>query len=209
MLGSGPRWRLGIKAKLYGAAVLSIIAVVMLSAASIHFARLTDSAADRFYYEGFEGVESSTQLHGLLEQHRRIVESAPAEVDRERLDASRRAMIERNGQLDTLLSNLVLRKSDSKIDAIESELVKKMPELVRAGQEVISYAYDFAHDKAVDAATAYAATADEFERLIGDYRKRQLALAHEDVLRLSQNARQLSLQLLPDWLRYSQEHFGA
>src|SRR5882762_879284 len=109
MFGSEPRWRPGIKAKLYGAALLSIIAVVVLSVASFHFARVTDAAADRFYYEGFEGVESSTRLHALLEQHRRIVESAPAEVDRERLDASRRAMVERNGQLDKLLSALLER----------------------------------------------------------------------------------------------------
>jgi diguanylate cyclase (GGDEF)-like protein len=196
MFGTGPRWRPGIKAKLYGAAVLSIIAVVMLSVASIHFARLTDIAADRFYYEGFEGVENSTRLHALLEQHRRIVESAPAEVDRERLDASRRSMGERNGQLDKLLSDLVERKSDPTIDAIESELAKKTPELMAAGEEVISYAYDFAHDKAVEAAIAYAATADEFERLLGDYRRRQLTLAHAAVLNLSQNARQLSLWVI-------------
>ena len=67
-----PRWRLGIKAKLYCAAVLSTISVAVLSVASFHFARITDIEADRLYHEGFEGVESSTQLHSLLEQHRRI-----------------------------------------------------------------------------------------------------------------------------------------
>jgi diguanylate cyclase (GGDEF)-like protein len=192
------KWRIGIRAKLYCAAVLSTIAVAVLTVASFHFARVTDVAADRLYHEGFEGVENSTQLQSLLEQHRRIVESAPAEVDRKHLEASQRAMIEKSSQLSTLLKDLVVRVSDPKVDAIETEMAAKLPKLIERAQNVLFYATNFAQDKAIDSATEYARTADEFEQLIRDYRARRMSLADAAVLTLSESARTLTL-----WVSFS------
>src|SRR5919198_2691878 len=94
-----PLRRGGVSAKLYCLAFLSIIAVGALAAASIYFAKTTEFAAQRLYSDGFVGVVSSTRLELLLERHRRIVESTPAEVDRARLDQNRAELDEIAGKL--------------------------------------------------------------------------------------------------------------
>src|ERR1017187_6355832 len=100
------KWRLGIRTKLYCVAIFSAFSVALLAAASFHFARTTSVAADRLYHDGFEGVESFAQLESLLEQHRRLVESAPAEVDRQVLEVSQRDMIRKSAQLTRFISDI-------------------------------------------------------------------------------------------------------
>src|SRR3954452_16520071 len=78
-----------IAAKLYCFAFLSLLAVGSLAIASIYFSRATESAAHRLYGDSFIGVLNSTRLELLLANHRRIVESMPPEVDRDRLHADR------------------------------------------------------------------------------------------------------------------------
>src|SRR5580692_8878525 len=100
------RRSLGIKAKLYCVAILSALSVAILAASSLYYARTTSAAADRLYHDGFEGIQSFAQLESLLEQHRRLVESAPAEVDRKQLEVSQREMIQKSTQLTTLIGEL-------------------------------------------------------------------------------------------------------
>jgi diguanylate cyclase (GGDEF)-like protein len=180
---------LGIKAKLYCVAIFSAMSVALLAAASLYYAHTTSVAADRLYHDGFEGIQSFAQLESLLEQHRRLVESAPAEVDRKQLEASQRAMIQKSTQLTNLISELKHPAGDG--DTTEVELARKMPELIETGQDVLFYAHNFAQDKAVEAADEYAKVADEFETLIRQYRSRRMSIADEAVLSLSQSARAL------------------
>ena len=53
------------------------------------FPATTENAARHLYGDSFLGVLSSTRLELLLANHRRIVESMPPEVDRDRLQADR------------------------------------------------------------------------------------------------------------------------
>src|ERR1700730_10096566 len=98
--------RLNLSTKLYCVAILSIIATSGLAAASIYFAKTTETAAQRLYGDGFVGVINSTRLELLLEEHRRIVESMPAEVDRERLDHGRTRLNEIGTRLTSLIAEL-------------------------------------------------------------------------------------------------------
>jgi hypothetical protein len=75
-------WQSSLGARLYSFAFLTIFAVGALATASIHFSRSTEQAAHQLYDRGFVRVLNSSRLELLLEQHRRIVESMPAEVDR-------------------------------------------------------------------------------------------------------------------------------
>src|ERR1700692_4646688 len=136
--------RLGIRAKLYCVAIFSIISVALLATASFHFARTTSTAADHLYHDGFEGVESFARLQSLLEQHRRLVESAPAEVDRKRLEVSQHAMIEKSAQLMSLINDLNLRTVAPDSTEIEGELAQIMPTLMESAQDVLFYANNFA-----------------------------------------------------------------
>jgi diguanylate cyclase (GGDEF)-like protein len=176
--------RTGIGTKLNLVAVLSAIAVAVLAIASFHFARVTELAASQLYHDGFEGVESSAQLLSLLEQHRRIVESAPAEVDRTRLTESQRAMIEKGSHLLTLINALKQRPIDPSADLLEEQIAVDIPPLLEAGQDVLFDAYNFAQDKALEQAKEYSRIADGLQRKIQFYRTRRSELAEAAVERL-------------------------
>jgi diguanylate cyclase (GGDEF)-like protein len=184
-------WQLGVAAKLYWLAGLSTAAVVFLAIASIHFARVTETATTQLAQQGFESVENTAQLESLLAQHRQIVESAPAEVDRSRLEISQRNFIAKSIQLSTLLNALKRKSADQTADEIEAQIADETPVLVAAGQEVMFYAYNFAQDKALEAAAAYAKVANDLERKIRQYRIRQVDAANSSVSTLLNSASSL------------------
>ena len=87
-MGGALSWGQRVSTKLLAVAVATTTAVLVLTAAAVHFAKTTETAAERLHLEGFVAVERAASLQTLLEQHRRIVEAAPAEVDRKRLNFS-------------------------------------------------------------------------------------------------------------------------
>lgn len=182
--------------RLFLIGMLSAIAVAVLAVAALHFASVTETAANRLYKDGFQGVESTSRLQDLVEQHRRIVESAPAEVVRQRLEAAQRAMIEKSAELSALLLELTGQRDDSIADQIEEDISKKVPLLVRSGQDVMFFAYNFAQDKAIENAMIYSKIADEIQSLINDYRKRRLEIADAAVQGLDDAARSLFIWVL-------------
>ena len=154
---------LGVAAKLYWLAALSTLAVAVLAAASIHFAHITETAAARLSQRAFATVENSARLQSLLAQHRQIVESAPAEVVRSRLELSERAFIAKSSELSALLGKLNDEKSDDVADGLEAQITSELPDLMKAGQQVMFYAYNFAQDKALEQAVVYGRIADDLE----------------------------------------------
>src|SRR5450755_3520445 len=92
--------RYGIAAKLYLLTAISLAALLVLAAASIHFASQTKLASERLYREGVLGIQTVTQLELLFEQHRALITAAPAELDRSRLEKSRRAVEAVDSQID-------------------------------------------------------------------------------------------------------------
>jgi diguanylate cyclase (GGDEF)-like protein len=192
------RWRdqplgryLGVAAKLYWLAALSTLAVAILAAASIHFAHVTETAAARLSQRAFATVENSARLQSLLAQHRQIVESAPAEVVRSRLELSERAFIAKSSELSELLRQLNSEKSDEVADGLEGQITAELPALIKAGQQVMFYAYNFAQDKALEQATVYGRIADDLEDKIHKYREHQIDVANATVKTLLDSARSL------------------
>jgi len=182
---------LGVAAKLYWLAALSTLSVAILAAASIHFAHVTETAAARLSQRAFATVESSARLQSLLAQHRQIVESAPAEVERPRLEISERAFIAKSSELSALLETLNSQKSDAVADALETQITSEVPALVKAGQQVMFYAYNFAQDKALEQAAIYSKIADDLEDKIHQYREHQIDVANATVSTLLDSARSL------------------
>lgn len=182
----------GVSGKLYWLASLSALAVTILAIASLHFSRSTEDAAIRLNERGFAAVESSGRLQSLLAQHRQIVESAPAEVIRSRLETIQREFIARSSQLSLLVAQLDSGQHDDKVaDELQDQISAELPKLVAAGQQVMFYAYNFAQDKALDAAGAYAHIADDLENKIHDYRIHQVTVAKATVTTLLDSARLL------------------
>ena len=182
---------LGVAAKLYWLAALSTLSVAILAAASIHFARVTETAAARLSQRAFATVENSARLQSLLAQHRQIVESAPAEVVRSRLELSERAFIAKSSELSALLEKLNAEISDPVADGLEAQITSEVPDLMKAGQHVMFYAYNFAQDKALEQAAAYGKIADDLEDKIHQYREHQIDVANATVSTLLDSARSL------------------
>jgi hypothetical protein len=155
-----------LSTKLYCVAILSIIATSGLAAASIYFAKTTEKAAQLVYRDGFVGVINSTRLELLLEQHRRIVESMPAEVDRERLDQGRTRLNEINAKLTTLMADLIAEQGKPASDEVEQQISDSFAPLFQLGERVAFFAIDFAQDKALEFADRYASQADKTQQMI-------------------------------------------
>src|SRR3954447_17056006 len=100
-----------IAAKLYCFAFLSLLAVASLSIASIYFSRTTEDAARHLYGDSFLGVLNSSRLELLLANHRRIVESMPPEVDRDRLQADRNDIEQIKLKLSDLIENITSKQA--------------------------------------------------------------------------------------------------
>src|SRR5258707_3870861 len=100
-------WQSSLGARLYSFAFLTIFAVGALATAAIHFSRNTEQAAHQLYDYGFVRVLNSSRLKLLLEQHRRIVESMPPQVDRARLKKARTALPKIQGKPLHTIADLV------------------------------------------------------------------------------------------------------
>jgi diguanylate cyclase (GGDEF)-like protein len=148
------------------------------------------------YHEGFPGLESATRVQTLLERYRRIVETAPAEVDRERLKASERDMKLRGAALSALIKRLNDHQSDPVSSLIEQEFAQKLPQLIGLGEKVMFYAYNFAQDKALENAAKHAKVADDIQDLIQMYRDRRMKIANAAVAKLLQSAQSLIIWIV-------------
>src|SRR5471032_2687047 len=184
----------GISAKLYCFAFLSLLAVATLSISSIYFSRTTETAAQRLYGVGFVGILNSTRLDLLLERHRRIVESMPSEVDRDRLQSGRNEI----GQIKQRLSELMIQIAPANGDgaSLESRIAASLPALFGASDEVAFYANEFAQDSAVEEANGYAHIANGIERLIKSYRDLRLQEAQEALAFVSATTKSLAIWVL-------------
>jgi diguanylate cyclase (GGDEF)-like protein len=184
-----------IAVKLYCFAFLTLLAVASLSAASIYFSRATENAARHLYGDSFLGVLSSTRLELLLANHRRIVESMPPEVDRDRLQAERNEL----SQIKTRLLGLIdeiLSKQPTDAGALENRIADSLPPLFEAADQVAFYANEFAQDKAVEQANDYAHVANGIEHLIKDYRDLRLKEAQQNIAFVSSTATSLAVWVL-------------
>jgi diguanylate cyclase (GGDEF)-like protein len=191
-----PFLRARVSTKLYCVAVLSIIAVMGLAAASIYFAKTTETAAQRLYSAGFVGILSSTRLELLLEQHRRVVESAPAEADRARLETSRAQLNETANKLSVLIGDLISEDTGPLAEILERGIADSLPNLFQLGNRVIFFAYDFAQDKAHETADQYSKLADTTQQLIRNYRELRLKTAHASLSGLLDQAAALTIWVI-------------
>jgi diguanylate cyclase (GGDEF)-like protein len=190
-----------IAAKLYFFAFLSLLAVGSLSIASIYFSRATESAAHRLYGDSFLGVINSTRLELLLANHRRIVESMPPEVDRDRLYADRLELEEIRGKLLTLMTEIGEKNRKNEItkdDAVslEHRIGDSLPSLFQAADQVFFYANEFAQDKAVEQSNEYAYVADGVERMIKEHRGLRMHEAQQAIDFVTKTAKSLMAWVL-------------
>ena len=175
-------WQSSLGTRLYSFAFLTIFAVGALATAAVHFSRNTEQAAQQLYNDGFISVVNSSRLELLLEQHRRIVESMPAEVDRATLKKAGADIDEIQRKLFDLSGELLGDKIGD-VD-MEQNIVANLPGIFELGDRVAFFASNFAQDKAIEAAGKYSNDAIATQSLIRNYREERVRGANAEVSRL-------------------------
>jgi diguanylate cyclase (GGDEF)-like protein len=128
-----------------------------------------------------------------LEQHRRIVESMPAEVDRERLDQGRTRIDEIGTKLTTLIEDLIAEQGGPADNVMEHDISRSFSPLFQLGDRVAFYAINFAQDKALEFAEQYASQADKTQQMIQRYREQRIQSAHDSFSHLAKSAHALTV----------------
>ncbi len=175
-----------VATKLYLLAVLILTAIVGMATASVHFSQLTSDAADRVHQQGFIGLVTATDLEVTLHRHRRIVESAPAEVDRATIALDRESLTGLAGRLATLAAGIEREEVRNAVDAMALSAV--LPELFKLGERVLHYAENFAQNQALDTAAIYSTTAGVLQKRIDRYRTGRIEIARNEAARVSVEA---------------------
>jgi diguanylate cyclase (GGDEF)-like protein/PAS domain S-box-containing protein len=184
--------RYGIAAKLYLLTAISIVALIVLATASIHFASQTKFAASRLYREGVIGIQKVTQLEVLFAQHRALITAAPAELDRGRLQKTRQAVEAVNARIEASI-----HAESSQQEAPESRLLSQIavevPKLRVSGDLVLMLADNFAQDKALEVSqNDYSQSADNIQNILADWYQHQLVAVDREINGLSRAAQDLT-----------------
>ena len=186
----------GIAAKLYCFAFLSLLAVGALATASIYFSKTTEDAAKILYGDGFVGVSNSARLELLLEHHRRIVESMPAEVDRHRIQTESIELSQIKVKLLELMGAIATKRSGLTIDSLEGRISERLPALFNEAEQVAFYAHEFAQDKAAEHVGRYNRVASNIHVLVDAYRNLRMQEAQQAIAFVSEAAQSLMLWVL-------------
>ena len=184
-----------ISAKLYCFAILSLVAVASLAAASIYFSTATENAAQILYGRGFVGVTNAARLESLLLQHRRIVESMPAEVDRKHIYTEQEEFVEIQRRLAALMGEITALETDA-VDSVERRISDSLPALFEAAEQVAFYAREFAQDKAVESVTRYFVLAENTQTLVAGYRNLRMQNAQDAIGSVRDAAHSLAVWVL-------------
>lgn len=164
-------------AKLHAFGVVALAAVAVLALVSLHHVTVIGRSAQHIYQYGIVGVVGAGDLELLLERHRRIVESAPVNLDRVQIDTLRRTFEE--------LGDAIVGRIGEQRDALPERIGTLLPELVDHGRRVLDLRASAAQSQAVAAVADYARAADIMQEEVRSYRAARLAMADRDVADLS------------------------
>ena len=188
-------WRPSIAAKIYVQLALSMMAVIALVAGSVINSRSTQQLSQRLYDDGFLQLQQALQLSKLFDQHRLLVESAPAEFNREALREDEQTLQNLNREIADATDEdgrTFGITNGPTAEALVRKISEKLPVLFEASGKVFFFAQRFAQDKALEVAKGpYAQTASQIERLISEWREEQIGAAKSQFDDLRQNARLL------------------
>jgi len=185
-----------ISGRLYGIAFISIAAVITLVFASVYFANTTKTAAQALFHRGFVGTFNAARLELLLEQHRRMVESMPSEVNRDRLAQERAELASIKAQLEGLIDLITARAPALSPQALEARIATSLPGLFDLGEKVAFYAFEFAQDKAIEHANEYTRRAEPVQTYVKGYREQRLQDSQQLIAYVIDNATLLTIWVL-------------
>jgi len=178
---------IGVKSTLQLVAALSLLAVLTLTGASVYFAGRTKTAAHLLLEDGVVGSSLANQLELLLQEHKGLVRSAPAELDRERLATTRKAARELNHEIladiEHGLSAAGMRSAS--FTELAKQLKSELPAMFNASERVLDFADNFVQDRAQGIAQGpYTFISDHALGQISEWRDEQSRTMNDQVDRL-------------------------
>jgi hypothetical protein len=184
--------KLMISTKLYAIFFLLICAILAQSLSAMLFAERMKASGD-YLNTSFSSVDSLASFQSLIERHRRIVESAPAELDRAKIKALRSELADLSEQIETRFMEAMSFRVTSGT-AQNAAAQARMQEMLRSGQQVISLADRFAHDQAsLIAQGPYDKAGDAIQDLMVKERADRLARVRESAVTLDDIAQKSRL----------------
>ena len=172
-----------ISTKLYGLVVLFLAMVFALAAAVIQYAGETDRAVSSFQRENFGNVALTARLQVLLEQHRRVIATAPFATP---ATATQDESIYR--ELNVAIAGLIGHVAPDRSD----NLSQRFALLASLGGSVFELARQQLRDQAVAASARHASAADGLSLEVHTTGKRHIAHAESILEGLAVQARSLT-----------------
>lgn len=167
---------LKISSKLYTVVGAFLLLVISLGGITMMASQRMGEAGQELH-NSFLAVDTLGGFKLMIERHRRIVESAPAELDRLRLKEQREEL---SGVSAKLLGVLEEGKVLAGSGGADPEATKHLNEMIRLGHEVISLAEKFAHDRAgVVAQSTFNTAADALQARVERDQAQRLVRSNE------------------------------
>jgi diguanylate cyclase (GGDEF)-like protein len=173
-----------ISIKLYGIVALFLAMICALAAATTHFAIETESAVSSFQREGLGNVALTAQVQVLLEQHRRMVATAPF------VSPDAGAQDERiYSELNATIAGLIDRIAPDRAE----KLSQRFALLASQGSSVFELARHEHRDQAIAVGVRYASAADGLTLEMLTEARRHLTDAQGNLQTLAAHALSLAM----------------
>jgi diguanylate cyclase (GGDEF)-like protein len=180
-----PTTSIGISGRLYMLSAIALVAVAALAASSMHFSRLTSTAAQTLSRSGLAGIARATELELLVEKHKSAVEAASKDRDAQRVAALRQSAHGIGTELRSLAA-----KQDRGEQA--SPAFALLPELTAKADLVLELASLLLTERARVATFGYVATSTTMQEHIRQERADHVTVASTQLELLRENARALT-----------------
>ena len=144
---------LTVKRKVQLVATLSLLAVLALAGSAMYCASRGKAAAHLLLENDIVGSRVADRLNLLLQQHKGLIRSAPAELDRDRLVSSRAEVSMLNQEIlaEVERGRSLSGERNEAWGALAGQLQNELPLLFKAGEGVLNLAENFVQDQALEA----------------------------------------------------------
>ena len=175
-----------IRRKLRVVGAASVVSVLVLAGSAAHFALRTKAAAHLLLESGIVGTGLANRFVLLLQTHKGIVGSAPAELDRDRLTSIRGTLKTLNAQITAeLLTTGSGPLQSASWSHLTGDLQRELPIMFETGDRVVALAYNFVQDQSLAMSQGpYAAASGIVLGQIAKWQAHQTQLLDEQVKRL-------------------------
>ncbi len=162
-----------IGTRLYALAGMALVTVCVLSAAALHFVTLAGDTAHDIRRRVQGELMRVSELELLLERHRRIIESAPIELDRDRI-------VELRARARDIIEEMDVGAHQTRSGPLAA-FTDGVPELARQGEATLRLAENFAQAAAIDAVEKYVVHAKSLQNKIALQKFEQLTEVDREV----------------------------